>query len=377
MATFPGFCGGTNVARLTAMDAERAVNWYTETADAGTPKTSKWNPATPGLRLFTYLGSGAVKGLFSQDGRTFGVGGATLYEIQPGRTVTPLGTVMVNGWPATFASNGDRGHQLMVTAGGKGYIYDLVSGVFTQITDDAFPDRVIQCLYFDDYFVALDADTGKFVLSELNDGLTWNGLDFGFESQFSDRVIAMTRTHDNLWLFGSRNTAPWYDSGNPSFPFQPIQGSIVEHGIIAPFSAIELDNTIWWLQQDNQGWGLVGRANGYTPQRVSTFAIDALIQRSASIDQTVAWGYQEAGHTFLVLQIPGVMTSLGETTLVYDISTGDWHERGHWDVRYGRYFRHVANNHCFAWGKHLVGDRQSGAVYEQSLAYADDRLVIA
>jgi len=182
----------------------------------------------------------------------------------------------------------------------------------------------------------------------------------------------MTRTHDNLWLFGTRNTGPWYDSGDASFPFTPVQGALIEHGIGAPFSAIELDNTVWWLGQDEQGSGVVWRANGYTPQRVSTHAVEYALTQVQSYQNALAFGYQEQGHTFYVLYVPGL-----ETTWAYDIASDQWHERALWDTRYGRYFPHVAVNHCFTWGKHLVGDRQSGAVYEQSLAFEDDRLIVA
>lgn len=371
MPVFPGFCGPSNRQRSRAVDCERTVNFYMELSNAGTPKVSGALYPTPGLRVYTFLGSGAVKGLFAQDGRAFGVGGAGFYEILPSRNTSFKGTVAVSGLPATMASNGATGHQIFITAGGNGYIYDLTSDVFTEITDPAFPTYVVQGLFFDGYFVALDGDTGKFVISDLYDGLAWNGLDFGLESQFSDKIVAMTRTHDNLWLFGTRNTAPWYDSGDASFPFQPVQGSLIEHGIGAPFSAIELDNTVWWLGQDEQGSGVVWRANGYTPVRVSTHAVEYALAGVQTYQGALAYGYQEQGHTFYVLYVPGL-----PTTWVYDIASDQWHERAHWDIQYGRYFPHVGVNHCFTWGRHLVGDRQSGAVYEQSLAYEDNRLIL-
>jgi hypothetical protein len=304
-----------------------------------------------------------------------------LYQINASRTVTALGSVSASAIPATFSYNTAIGHQVFVTAGRKGYIYDTVDQTFAQITDVDFPTNVGQGLFFDGYFAALDLDTGKFVLSDLFDGLNWNGLDFGLESQFPDKVISFTRTHDNLWLYGSQNTAPWYDSGNPSFPFQPVQGGLIEHGIAAPFSAVELDNTVWWLGRDAQGSGVVWRANGYTPVRVSTHAVEYELGKLQDYSNAVAYGYQEEGHSFYVLYVPGL-----PTTWVYDVSTDEWHERGHWDVQRNDYVPHVAVNHCYAFGKHLVGDRQSGAVYEQRMPlyesatglwrFADDRLVL-
>lgn len=368
---FAGFVGPTNVQRSRLVDAERSVNWYMEGSGAGTPKASYSLQATPGLRLFTFLGAGNVRGLFGQDGRAFGVGGAFFYEIFASRAVIAYGQVRIDGRPATMASNGLAGHQLMVTSGGLGYIFDLVSNTFTQITDDGFPTNVASVVFFDGYFIVLNADTGSFHFSSLEDGMEWNALDVGMESQFSDKIVAMTRTHDNLWLFGTRNTAPWYNSGDANTTFAPIQGTLIEHGIGAAFSAVELDDTVYYMGRDSQGGGLVWRANGYQPVRVSTTAIEYMLSQAENLSEALAYSYQEQGHLFYVLYVPSL-----PTTPVYDVTTNQWHERAHWDPKAMRYFPHVAVNHMYIFDRHLVGDRQSGAVYEQSLDFADDRLVI-
>jgi hypothetical protein len=224
-------------------------------------------------------------------------------------------------------------------------------------------------LFFDSSFLALADFDGKFVVSGLYDGLSWNALDAGIESQFSDKVVAFLRSHDNLILGGSRNTAIWVDSGSGGAAgFVPQPGTIIEHGVLAPFTMIELDNTAWWLGQDAQGAKMVWRLDGYTPSRVSTRALEFDLERVGSqIANSVAWAFQEQGHTFYVLQVPGL-----DTTWVYDISTQLWFEWAHWDINLDQWLPYRPQNHCYAFGKHLVGDGGSGAIFEQSMQFLGD-----
>jgi hypothetical protein len=44
-----------------------------------------------------------------------------------------------------------------------------------------------------------------------------------------------------------------------------------------------------------------------------------------------------------------------------------WHERGLWDSGLGDYRQHRGLCHCYVWRKHLIGDRETGVIHEQSL----------
>jgi len=363
--------GGTDTNRAITANDEETINRYVERLESGTPKAATILPPTPGIRGYTAIGTGPIRALFSLDNRGFGVGGTVYAELLTNHGVRVWGAVRSGPNPATISSNGAQGHQNFITSGGLGYIHDTTTGVFSQITDPDFPANAVQGLFFDGYFVVLDGDTGKFQISELYDGLSWNALDEALVNTFPDRIIGMTRTHDNLWLSGTQNTLPYYDSGDANFPFVPIPSSLIEHGTAAPFSCVELDNAPMWLGQDSTGAGMVWRANGYTPQRVSTHAIEYLLLQAPSLSQSVAFGYQEQGHTFYVLYVPGL-----DWTLCYDISTGLWHKRATWDPDRYQWFPWDPTTHCYLWGKHFVGDRRSGTVYEMSLdAAAYDLLV--
>jgi hypothetical protein len=59
-------------------------------------------------------------------------------------------------------------------------------------------------------------------------------------------------------------------------------------------------------------------------------------------------------------------------TWVYDVASKLWHERDWWNQATGLYERIRNRVHCFAFGKHLVGDRETGVVYEENLTTYDD-----
>jgi hypothetical protein len=129
----------------------------------------------------------------------------------------------------------------------------------------------------------------------------------------------------------------------------------MEVGCVAPFSAQKLDSTFIWLGSDANGQGVVWMANGYRPQRISNLAIEQLIQSSSDLSQAAAYTYQQDGHSFYLLNAPGL-----PTTLCFDVSTGVWHDRA--ELVNGDYTPIRGTCHAFAYGKHLVG-AADGKVY--------------
>ena len=363
---WPGFLGPSATARSVTANAERTINLFGEAPDGG------GRPAlygTPGLRVFTQAGGGPIRALWSQDGRVFCVSGARLYEILPNGTATSRGTVRGGSGAATICSNGTGGHQLLITASNVAYVYDLDDDSLTALAD---PTPAAMGAFLDGYFILLLDKSPTFRFSALEDGTSWDALDVAQRSFSTDTLRAMCVNHRELWLFGSRTTEVWYNAGDPDVPLVPVQGAFVEAGIAGTFTAARLDNALFWLGQDERGQGIVWRANGYTPQRVSTHPVETALASASTLEHAVAYAYQEEGHAFYVLYVPGL-----DTTWVYDAASGLWHERAHWDERLMRWVPHVGRCHAEAFNTHLIGDRQSGAIYEQRLDVYDEDLVVA
>jgi len=366
---YPGFIGPSNTLRSRNVNAERTINWYVEAAGPGAPKVASWLVPTPGVRPFVVLDNGPVRGLFAQDGRMFAVGGSSLYEVFASHTVINRGTALADGRPATIASNGANGGQLFITSGGLGYIYSLVTDTVAPVTTNAEP--VQMGAFSDGYFIALKANSNQFNISTLYDGTVWDPLDVYQVSTVADQVVTLVESHRDLWLLGSQTSSVWSNTGDADTVFQPIAGVKIDQGSGAAFSAVTLDNTLYWLGGNAQGDRVVYRANGYTPERISDHGVEYALDQVPRVSDAIGWGYQQEGHAFYCLYVP-----LAQTTWVYDVATRVWHERAIWDSVHLRWLPHYGRCHCVAFGKHFIGDRSSGAIYELSLDLASDDVAV-
>lgn len=249
------------------------------------------------------------------------------------------------------------------------YVVDAKANTLTQIGDEVF-EGATTCGFCDGYVVFNQPGTQEFWITYLYSTVI-NPLGFASAEGSPDNLLSLLVDHRELWLFGDVSTEVWYDSGNANFPFSFIQGAFISHGIVAPFSAARLDNTTFWLGNDEFGAGIVWRANGYSPARISNFALEQAIQRYPTIADAVAWTYQQDGHSFYVLNFPS-----GNATWVYDAATGGWHERaylGTLTVNDGSLNRGRPITHSFAFGKHVVGDWEKGYLYQLTpLIFNDD-----
>jgi hypothetical protein len=148
-------------------------------------------------------------------------------------------------------------------------------------------------------------------------------------------------------------------AGDQDFPF--ARREFYEYGLGAADSLLELDGSYFYVSQDDKGAGMVFRG----PKRISTFAIEKSLKESSNLAGCSAYGYQDGGHSFYVLNVPGL-----NFTWVYDVATGIWHTRTYTNA--GVQERHRGENHMWAFGKHLIGDYQNGNLYYFSeSAYAD------
>jgi hypothetical protein len=349
----PSFVGPSYTSQSKIASCEKTQNWYPERIEAPDAKSTAALYPCPGYTLLVTLAEGPVRGWFAQNGRLFVVGGTKLYELDATWVATERGSGLNynDGAPATISSNGDAGHQLFITSGSKGYVYDLTTDTLTFVVDGA-----TQGGFLDSFFLAVDPLENKLKISESEDGLTWDVLQVEQRSDASDRWAAVLVVRKEIWLWGSQTTSIYYDAGATPFPFLPNPSAFFNIGILAPASAAIVDNAPMWLGQTTEGAGIVYRANGYAPQRVSTHALEYAMSTYSTLLDAVAWTYQDQGHSFYVLRFP-----TANATWVFDASTGLWHERT--SAVYG---------HAYAFGSHLVGSTTTGAVYRMATSIATD-----
>lgn len=309
---------------------------------------------TPGKRLLVTLPASPVRGVYTaSNGEVYAVGGNKLYSISSAWVATELGSLNTIEGAVSMADNGTH---LMLVDGTDGFTFNMSTDVFAEITDPDFKpaDHVD---YLDGYFLLNETGTGNFFFTDIN-AVTFDGLDIGSAEGSPDNLIGLTVHNQQAFMFGTQSTEVFYNSGDAASPFQRIQGAVIEVGCAAKHSIARIGGSIFWVGGDLTGSGIVYRSQGQSPQRISTPAIETVIRKLGidAIATARAWAYQQGGHLFYCLNIPGA-----ESTWVFDASTNLWHERTYlnlWSLERDR-----ADCHTVAHGLNIVGDYENGKVY--------------
>jgi len=368
---FPGFIGPSYRLQSVNVDCQSTVNLFPEINALGTGKEREVAALvpTPGLRSLVTMPKNAMRGCWTaSNGTLFVVYAEKFYSVSSSWAYTELGSLSTSTGPVSMA---DNGLHVFIVDGQFGYTWTIATSTFAQVNDANFYPAD-QVTFQDGYFIFNKSGTAQFFISGLND-ITFDGADIGTAEGSPDNLVGLISTNQNLLLFGSKSTEVFYNSGDVDFPFARIQGAVIDVGCSAPFSIVKLAGTTYWIGGDYSGSGIVYRMQGYQAQRISTPAIETMI-RSLTTDQiseATAYAYQQGGHLFYCLNIPGTTS-----TWVYDASTEFWHERAYsalWSLE-----RHRAEFHAVAYGQNVVGDYQTGALYAlDQNTYTDNGTSIA
>lgn len=219
--------------------------------------------------------------------------------------------------------------------------------------------------FLDGYFIIAVPSSKRLYISGINDGLSWNSLDFALKEGYPDILVALLADHLELWLFGSQTTEIWRNTGAANFPLERDPGAFMNHGCIAPATPCRLGEGVAWLSGDPRGGPVAMVAVGFMPQRVSTHAIEAIWRGYSTVNDATSYVYIDQGHEFWVLQFP-----TANATWVYDRTSGFWAPRGWWNG--ATIDRQRGAFHGYVFGKHLVGDWSNGKIYEMNMAFYDD-----
>lgn len=356
-----GLVGGSYQDYSLPFNAERSVNLYPVFDKNGKEVAALYG--TPGLSLFTTAGTGYCRGSFaSANGRGFIISGSILYEIDSVGNITNRGSLLQNTGNVTIAENP---FELAICDGSNLYILNYATNVFGKVTDVDLPTSGTVA-FIDGYFIVNKVDTGSFYISGLNDGTSWDALDFATAESSPDPLKRVYNALGQLWLFGSITTEIWTNTGSSVFPFQKISGGKLEVGIMSPYAIVTVDNAIIWLGQDDNGGFLVYKTTSVVPSVISPEPINMRFAEATNPEEIVAFIYQEQAHTFVVFTGGGL-----ETSLVYDVDTEIWHERAYLNQD-GDFELHLANCCMSIFNKILVGSRRDGKIYEMSMSFYDD-----
>ena len=304
------------------------------------------------------VNSGPIRGQLEIAGRAFVVCGQDFDEVMANGTFTTWGQVSNDSLPVTMAASPQ---QLLLASAGNAYVFDLMANTLTMIPGVTFDGPVSQAGICDDFFLLTIQNSKEFYVSAPLDATDWVTNGSAIVSVFPDNIVSMFVFQRQPWFFSDTQSVVYYDSGN-IFPFDVNPNAFIEAGCAAENSVAQMNNAPFWLGADARGHGKVWTAAGYTPQRVSTHALEFAIQGYSRIDDAVAWTAQFEGHDFYNIYFP-----TPSVTWVYDAATGMWHQEAFEIALTGQFQAAHRWNHMFVFGMHLVGDWQSGKVYQMQI----------
>ena len=224
-----------------------------------------------------------------------------------------------------------------------------------EVGTDAFPDGATHVKFIDGYFIFNDpSNSGRFYKSASYDGTDVDSLEFATAERSPDELQGLTVTDKLIWLIGKETSEPWFNSGDPDFPFEPVPSGYSKYGCAAKYSIIEMGGLVAWVSQTKEGNSSIVMATGIQVGAISTPEICAEVDKMTVISDCYSFSYEKYQHKFMAFTFPSE-----SKTLVYDITTGMWHT---WKSKTLGY--HRSSCCTFVYGKHLVGDPTNGRIYE-------------
>jgi hypothetical protein len=376
------FVGPAYRGRSIAIDTQELVNFYLEKNYSGSKSQYSLIP-TPGLKLLANIpGYGGSRGFFTTaQNRMLIAKGNKLYELYADYSYVELGTLNSASGRVSFAEViTSTGSIVMLVDGGNGYTLITETNAFATLVngDNYHPGtsiisingRFVQNTGLDWYSGQRFTYSGQYDQASIWDdsGLVFGALGQYFTAEASaDPILNIQTINGEIWLFGSQSTEVWYYTGDTNQLFARVNSGAVNNGVSGNYAACSINNTVAWSGSNVGGNGSIWLGSGYIPQKISTGAIDYIISQMNDISDCIALAYQREGHLFFIFTFIS-----GNRTLVYDLSTQEWHERGHYDVSSGRMNYHRVVCHALWNNQVIVGDYGTGNIYEWDLDTNDD-----
>ncbi|MEM6533144.1 MAG: hypothetical protein AAF654_10995 [Myxococcota bacterium] len=306
---------------------------------------------TPGLKRRATVGLGPIRGLAVLDGLLYVVSGNDLYSVDSnynavlltgadGLYASDLATVPGTG-PVPIANNGR--HIAICTSTNTLVANQSGFSIPSQFNFNGAD-------YQDGYGIFTERDTQFLWLSNLDDLTVISGLDFTSADAESDNVVGCLVSNEELLIFKERTLEQWFNAGAASFPYVRSQNGVVERGCAASASIAQANRAAVWLGDDLRVYAM----QGLQPQPISAPDIERLIENVDPRDIGSAEGftYQQDGQLYYVL-------SFATLSVAYSFDTGKWHKRTSPGLS-----RYRASGYAYWLNRHIVGDSESGNLYE-------------
>lgn len=289
-----------------AANTSRLVNVYREPIVAG-GRAQSLLKSVPGLAVFSALPGVFVRAIATVNRKLYAVCAGGLYEMDATGGYALLGAVDGDQDTTIAGNNGD----VTVVANGKYYRWN--GAAINQPTAGAFSAFGAHD-YIGNYTVLTEVDGRRFQWSDIADANTLPGLNFSTADGRDDNLIRPFAVNGVLYLFKETSHEIWYVTGaSGANAFQRQVGGVSDLGLKAFGLITRIPGAAFFVGDDNRAHIL---SNGAQP--VSTPPVETAIKTG---DPRACFSYEDEGHTFCVIAFRD------RPAWVYDVSTGEWHER--------------------------------------------------
>lgn len=240
-------------------------------------------------------------------------------------------------------------------------LYTWDGETFAKASDEDLPAKPTHIVYQDGFFSVNDSESDNWHISALEDPTDWNALDFEAAAVKPDRALALASTASLLWVLGEWTAQPYFNSGNPDFPYNLSLTGVQPVGVLAPHSVAPSADGIFFLATSPEGGRFVFVLRGQSGQVVSGPEQDEVLANVREPSLAYGFCYKQAGQSYYVLQVGAVGGERPKesATLVYNVQAQAWETR---EMQDGSAWR-VAG-HGVLGGRNIAGSRLQGQQLE-------------
>ena len=332
--------------------SQRRVNCYYEFIKDG-DRTKVAIYGTPGLETWATLTGTVWRGLieYPKGSKFFGVFGNTFYEINSAGGTTSQGTLNTTSGQVYMAHNGT---EVCITDGTDGWIYNVDTDTFTEITDVDFPTSPTSVIFHNGRFLVLKDNTGEFYASDLYDGLNWTAGQVATAEYSPDNLVRIVTVQGIVCLLGNTTAEFWSDTGSAGFPYARVPGAAMEWGLAARNSVSPFMDSFAFLARNRMGQVRLAMLNGLEAVPLSEPEWDSTVNAYTIVADATSYSYMLGGHPMCQINFPSAGKSWlydGLTKVISELTSyGLTRHRGEIGSTYG-------NNY-------IVADYNNGKLYK-------------
>lgn len=283
------------------VSSQRLVNLYRETVN-GAPVLR----SVLGMEVWATLPDQVFcRTMAVAVGQLYAIYDDRLYRVSSAGNLTEVGTVE-NSDVATIDSNNGL---VTVASGGRYFVHDPDGLTLTEPGGGAF-DAVGDAVFYAQRTVRSELNGRRIDWTALADATDLDGS-FATAEARDDSILRLLPIGGALWVFKERSIEMWAATATG---VAAIPGAVRDRGLKARNLLVGFPDGAFYIGQDGKAYV----AGGMDAAPVSVVAVESAIAAETP-ERVVYW--RDRGHEFCAIVFRH------RPAWVYDLSTGEWHER--------------------------------------------------